>query len=114
MLAETQTSEGDDIVILVNSFKTNQIYDLISVSLCLSPLPFLPSGSRDVEPPANATQEQYDRWLAFQLAKAEDDLPPSEFNKKHRPTFRRSLSMPERAVSVQFELFFATALSHAF
>lgn len=71
------------------------LHSLIS-SLFLSPC----TGSRDVEPPANATQEQYDRWLAFQLAKAEDDLPPSEFNKKHRPTFRRSLSMPERAVGV--------------
>ncbi|KAK7074916.1 hypothetical protein SK128_009061, partial [Halocaridina rubra] len=54
------------------------------------------SGSRSAEPPENATQEQYDRWLAFQLAKADDDLPPSEFNRKHKPTFRRSFSMPER------------------
>ncbi|XP_071538677.1 uncharacterized protein [Panulirus ornatus] len=55
------------------------------------------SAPKNTEPPKNATQEEYDRWLAFQLAKAEDDLPPAEFNRKHRPTFRRSLSMPERA-----------------
>lgn len=59
-----------------------------------------PAGRENGRPPRNATQEQYDRWLAFQLAKAEDDLPPSEFNRKHvRPSFRRSVSMPERAVS---------------
>ncbi|XP_066950045.1 uncharacterized protein [Macrobrachium rosenbergii] len=58
------------------------------------------SGSRSAEPPVNATQEQYDRWLAFQLAKADDDLPPSEFNRKHKPTFRRSFSMPERPENV--------------
>lgn len=58
------------------------------------------AGRENGRPPRNATQEQYDRWLAFQLAKAEDDLPPSEFNRKHvRPSFRRSVSMPERAVS---------------
>ncbi|XP_068213308.1 uncharacterized protein [Palaemon carinicauda] len=58
------------------------------------------SGTRSAEPPANATQEQYDRWLAFQLAKADDDLPPSEFNRKHKPAFRRSFSMPERPDNV--------------
>ncbi|XP_050697252.1 uncharacterized protein LOC126985841 [Eriocheir sinensis] len=68
----------------------------------LSSLSNATSPSRDEEnkrtrPPRNATQEQYDRWLAFQLAKAEDDLPAEEFNRKHRPTtFKRSQSMPER------------------
>ena len=51
------------------------------------------------EPPSNASQEEYDRWLAFQLASTDDDVPPSDFNKKHKPVFRRSLSMPEQSVS---------------
>ncbi|XP_069982847.1 uncharacterized protein [Penaeus vannamei] len=79
------------------ALETTAVMSSVSASVTSSSASSRSSGSRDVEPPANATQEQYDRWLAFQLAKAEDDLPPSEFNKKHRPTFRRSLSMPERA-----------------
>ncbi|XP_042876352.1 flocculation protein FLO11-like isoform X2 [Penaeus japonicus] len=81
------------------ALETTSVMSSVSASVSSSSASSRSSGSRDVEPPANATQEQYDRWLAFQLAKAEDDLPPSEFNKKHRPTFRRSLSMPERADS---------------
>ncbi|XP_076061838.1 uncharacterized protein LOC143037466 isoform X2 [Oratosquilla oratoria] len=57
------------------------------------------SKSGTLEPPANATQEEYDRWLAFQLAQADDDISVAEFNRKHRPTFRRSVSMPERKES---------------
>ncbi|KAF2368569.1 Zinc finger RING-type [Trinorchestia longiramus] len=51
------------------------------------------------EPPPNATQEQYDRWLAFQLAQTDEDIPAAEFNKKHRPVIGRSQSMPERAIA---------------
>ncbi|XP_018013302.1 mucin-12 isoform X2 [Hyalella azteca] len=51
------------------------------------------------EPPVNATQEQYDRWLAFQLAQADEDIPAAEFNKKHRAIVGRSQSMPERAIA---------------
>ncbi|CAL4064954.1 unnamed protein product [Meganyctiphanes norvegica] len=52
-------------------------------------------------PPENATQEEYDRWLAFQLATTSDDVSITEFNKRHeknesRPAFRRSISMPDR------------------
>ena len=54
-------------------------------------------GRRD--PPPDATQEQYDRWLAFQLAQTEDDISAAEFNKRHRPIIGRSQSMPEREVT---------------
>ncbi|XP_063847848.1 LOW QUALITY PROTEIN: mucin-2-like [Scylla paramamosain] len=68
---------------------------LSSLSAATSPSSRTEDSTR-TRPPRNATQEQYDRWLAFQLAKAEDDLPAAEFNRKHKPAFKRSLSMPER------------------
>lgn len=58
--------------------------------------PFNITGRRG--PPPNATQEQYDRWLAFQLAQTEDDASAAELFKKHKPTIGRSQSMPEREV----------------
>ena len=57
------------------------------------------------EPPPNATQEEYDRWLAFQIASAESEAHPVETTsntKKQKPLFRRSQSMPEHSVSYLF------------
>lgn len=51
--------------------------------------------------PKSLSQEEYDRWLAFQLAQEEDELSANELNKTTRTPFRRSRSMPERNVSTR-------------